>query len=186
MPITASYAEEIIIEQKFESRLVEAKSIVKGNVLWATGLSIVPVPLFDLVGIMGVQIKMLKQLSDLYEIPFMEHKVKNILGSLLTGIGAVGVGGVVTFSLLKLVPFMGQVAGAIAIPITAGAFTLAVGRIFTTHFEAGGTFLDFNATAMRKHFREEFEKAKLEVAEMKAAAEAKSTAEAKVSTDKKK
>ena len=153
-------------EPDIEARVTEAQSIVKTNVIWAMGVGVVPLPVIDLVGISAVQIKMLKQLSDHYEIPFAEHKVKNVIGALVAGLGSVGIGGAVAFSVFKLVPFMGHLAGTLAIPVAAGALTFAVGAVFIQHFESGGTFLDFDPVAVREHFREEFEKAKTLVQEM--------------------
>ncbi len=148
-------------------RLIDAQAIVKNNVIWAMGVGVVPVPIIDLLGITAVQVKMLKKLSDHYDIPFSEHKVKNIVGSLLTGLGSVGIGGAVAMSVFKLIPFMGHLAGAVAIPVAAGALTHTTGKVFIQHFESGGTFLDFDPVAVRAHFREEFEKAKVVVKDMK-------------------
>lgn len=150
-----------------QARLLEAQSIVKTNVLWSMGVGVLPVPIIDLLGITAVQLKMLKKLSEHYDIPFSEHKVKNIVASLAAGLGSVGIGGAVAFSVFKLVPFMGHLAGAVAIPVAAGAFTYATGTIFIQHFESGGTFLDFDPAAVRAHFRQEFEEAKAIVKEMK-------------------
>jgi hypothetical protein len=50
--------------------------------------------------------------------------------------------------------------GAVSVPIFAGAFTHALGRIFLMHFEAGGTILDFDPHTMHAYFRQEYEKAK--------------------------
>jgi hypothetical protein len=37
-----------------------------------------------------------------------------------------------------------------------------MGRVFSQHFEAGGTLLDFDADKLRSHFKTEFEAAKFE------------------------
>lgn len=143
-----------------DARVAEAQSLVKNNVIWAMGVGVVPFPLIDLLGISGVQIKMLREMSSLYDIPFSEHKVKNIVGALIAGLGSIGIGGAVAFSVFKVVPLMGHLAGALAVPAAAGALTYAVGTVFIQHFESGGTILDFDPKAVREHFRAEFEKAK--------------------------
>jgi uncharacterized protein (DUF697 family) len=150
------------------SRVGRAESIIQRNVIWALGAGIVPIPIADVVAVTAVQIKMLKELSDLYEVKFTKSIAKKIIGSLLSGVGSVGLGSVIGASLAKLVPAVGTTLGVVAVPIFAGAFTHATGRIFLMHFESGGTFLDFDPHAMRSHFKQEFEKAKEKVARIHA------------------
>ena len=54
-----------------------------------------------------------------------------------------------------------------SVSIVSGAFTLATGRVFTMHFESGGTVLDFDAGAMRAYFEDEFARAKRTVADLR-------------------
>ena len=53
--------------------------------LWASGGGLIPVPILDIIAITAVDVKMLRELSALYELPFREHQVKSILASLLAG-----------------------------------------------------------------------------------------------------
>lgn len=163
---TAQTTETKPVDAAISKRVNEARQIVKSNVVWALGVGVIPVPIFDLVGVTAVQIKMLKQLSNLYDIPFMEHKVKNLVGSLVGGLGSVGIGSAVAFSVFKFLPVIGQAAGAVAVPIAAGSLTYTIGKVFIQHFESGGTFLDFDPVAVKKHFRAEFEKSKDVVADI--------------------
>jgi uncharacterized protein (DUF697 family) len=156
-------------EQALQARLAKANSVVKTNMLWSAGLGIIPIPVFDLVAITVVQIKMLKELSTHYNVKFFDHKVKNLVTSLVGGLGSVSVGGALTMSLVKFIPGAGHIAGAIAVPITAGALTYAIGRVFIQHFESGGTFLDFDPNTVREHFRKEFEEGKVVAKDMKEA-----------------
>ena len=151
-----------------ESRLGRAQAVVHRNVMWALGAGLVPVPFVDVVAVTSVQLKMLKELSEVYDVPFTSSIAKKLIGALLAGVGSVGVGSVIGASLAKLIPFVGTTLGVISVPIFAGAFTHATGRVFVMHFESGGTILDFNPQAMRKHFKEEFEKSKESVARLHA------------------
>ncbi len=63
-------------------------------------------------------------------------------------------------SALKTVPVIGQIAGTILLPALALASTVAVGRVFLQHFEAGGTLLDFDPEKMKSYFEAEFNKAR--------------------------
>ncbi len=147
----------------FDSRLAEARAIVRSNVKWAAGISIVPVPIVDLVGVSAFQVRMLRSLSKLYEIPFMEHKVKNILSSLLVGAGTVTMGVTAAVGLAKFLPVIGPGLGLTVMPVIAGALTHATGQVFIGHFESGGNFLDFDPKKAREHFRAEFEAAEKEL-----------------------
>jgi uncharacterized protein (DUF697 family) len=59
--------------------------------------------------------------------------------------------------LVKSVPGIGSVLGAVTGPALASAATYAIGKVFTQHFEAGGNILNFDANAMRNYFKEQFD-----------------------------
>jgi len=149
-----------------KARISEGDAIIQKNTLWALGAGVVPFPLFDIVAITGVQVKMLKELSEVYGLTFRAELVKKSVGSLASGLGSVALGTALGGSLAKLVPAVGTALGVITLPLVAAAFTRATGRIFQMHFEAGGTLLDFNPTHMRDYFKQEFENAKSAVAEL--------------------
>ncbi|MCA9684031.1 MAG: DUF697 domain-containing protein [Myxococcales bacterium] len=149
-----------------DNRLLEAEAIVHRNTLWAFSAGILPLPIFDVVALSGVQFKMIKELSTLYRLQFTEGMVKKSVTSLLVGVGGVGIGGVLGTSMFKYVPVIGQALGMVSTPVVAGALTHAVGKAFIMHFEAGGTLLDFDPKAMRSYFESEYKKAKHTVADM--------------------
>lgn len=150
------------------ARTEAGQAVIRRNVLWALGAGVVPFPLIDILAITAVEVKMLKQLSDVYDVPFTEGVAKKLVGSLLTSLGSVGIGAVIGGSLIKLVPVIGTTLGLVSVPIFAATFTNAMGKIFQLHFETGGTLLDFDPKAVRKHFRQEFEKSKEEVSQLQA------------------
>jgi len=149
-----------------EARLQRAQSLVRRNMYYAMGAGILPLPLFDVVAISGIQLNMLRQLSNLYDRKFTEGVAKKAVMSLLVGLGGVGVGGLIGSSLVKLIPFIGLPLGIASVPVVSGAFTHAVGQTFVMHFEAGGTLLDFDPKAMRAYFEKELAKAKEMVAKL--------------------
>jgi len=163
------------------SRIGRAEAIIHRNVLWTLGAGVIPIPLIDFVAVTGVQLKMLKELSDLYGVKFSESIVKKLLGTLVSSIGGVALGGMLGASLAKVVPVLGTTLGVISLPIVAGAFTHATGKVFLIHFESGGTVLDFDPHAMRSYFKTEFEKAKETVAKIHEQTKTDPTVEVKVS-----
>jgi uncharacterized protein (DUF697 family) len=148
------------------TRGAQAQAIIQRNVLWALGAGATPVPIVDMLAVSGVQLKMLKELSDLYGVAFRADIVKKLLGTLFAGVGGIGVGVALGGSIAKLIPAVGTALGIVTVPIVAGAFTHATGQVFVVHFESGGTLLTFDAERLRAHFRAEFEAAKAKVAEI--------------------
>ena len=130
------------------------------NCAWGSaGLGLVPIPLVDLIAIGGLQIWLIRELSKLYDIPFSGSRAKALVSGLIGGgTPSVLTAGIV--SLVKFVPVVGSLLGVVVAPSLSGASTLAVGRVFNTHFKTGGTLLDFDADKMRLYYEEELAKAK--------------------------
>jgi len=140
-----------------------ALQVVKKHVPWAVGAAVIPVPGVDFAAILAVQQRMLCKLAEHYGLKYREEAAKSIVASLLGDVtGATLSGGAI--SLAKLIPGLGTVVGIVSLPAFAGAVTYAVGRVFISHFEAGGTLLDLKPETLRAHFREEFAKAGSEAA----------------------
>ncbi len=134
----------------------EANNLVKNYIIASMGAALVPVPLFDMVALTGIQLKMLHSLAKLYNVKFTKNLGKSLIGSLLGGIVPTST----VASLSKAIPGVGTTAGVIGMSIIGGASTYAIGRVFIQHFESGGTFLDFNPEKVREYFKEQFEKGK--------------------------
>ena len=147
--------------------MTKAEAIIHRNVLWSLGAGLLPIPVLDVAAVTAVELKMLKELSGVYQVEFSNRIAQKIIYSLLVSAGAVGVGCLVGASLSKFVPLVGTTLSVVSGPVLIGAFTHGLGRVFLMHFEAGGTLLDFDAVAMRQYFKKEFEKGKEVAAAMK-------------------
>jgi uncharacterized protein (DUF697 family) len=135
-------------------REAEARSIVRRYSFGNAAVGLIPVPIFDLVALTGVQLKMVHSLANHYGVKFNKDIVKSSLISLAGSLGSMTVGAGIILSALKFVPALALTAGAFALPACSAAFTYAVGRAFIMHFEAGGNVLNFDAEAMHKYFKE--------------------------------
>lgn len=144
-------------------------SIIKKHVLFSMGVGLIPVPMLDLVAITGIQLNMLRKLAEMYEVPFNEHKVKSTLSSLVGGGVTVPVARTL-LSFTKMIPVVGQAVGLVTMPITAGATTFALGKVFDQHFSSGGTFLTFDSDKAKDYYNRMFEKGKDVASEMTDAA----------------
>lgn len=156
-----------------EEREAQAQEIVMKHVWWAAGMGLIPVPLVDLAAVTATQLKMLKNLSDHYEVEFSEQRGKSIIGALVGG-ALPGLTASTAKSLLKFIPGVGGLIGLAAVPALAGASTYALGKVFILHFESGGTLLDFDPDKVRAHFAKEFEEGK-DVVSSKGSASSKKT-----------
>lgn len=137
----------------------QAMALVRSYIPWSAGAGILPLPLVDMAALVAVQLRMLSKLSDMYNLPFMENGVKSIVTTLLGTVISTSIGATLG-SFVKMVPVLGTLAGIAAVPSMYSAATYAIGRVFVSHFEAGGTFLDFDPQKTRAYFVAEFEKAK--------------------------
>ncbi len=142
----------------------EANQIVKHYVAASMVAALIPIPVFDLIAITGIQLKLLHQLSKLYHVPYSANFGKSLIASLLGGVTSVRTG-LLTASVTKSVPGLGTLSSITGVLVVGGASTYAIGKMFIQHFESGGTFLTFDPEAVRKHFMAEFERGKQVVEE---------------------
>ena len=56
---------------------------------------------------------------------------------------------------------MGQTVGILSMSILCGSSTYALGKVFTQHFESGGTLLDFDPDKMREYYQGQLEQGKV-------------------------
>ncbi len=139
-----------------------ANRIIKNHMIWSMGAGFIPVPIADFFAVSAMQLDMIRQLSNVYEIDFEETKGKAIItalaGSSLARMGA---------SAVKFIPGVGTMLGSLSLAVLSGASTYALGEVFKKHFETGGTFLDFDPSRLMKYYNEKFEKGKDLAREMK-------------------
>src|SRR5215510_2903185 len=148
------------VEMTEEERDLAATQLVDRFSLWSGAAGLVPIPLVDVAAVGGLQLLMLRRLSELYDVPFSDNRGKSIIASLAGSVlpastatsSAMTVG-----SLMKGVPGIGWAVGALTMPVFSAGATWVIGRVFIQHFASGGTLLDFNPPDYR-----EFIKAKKE------------------------
>ena len=126
-----------------------AEKIIKEHVLWSLGAGFVPVPLLDVLAVSAIQLDMLKQLCRAYGIDYSDSSGKSMLsavaGSSLARVGA---------SMLKAIPGIGTILGAVSMPVLSGASTYAMGHAARWHFDSGGNLFDMNFDKMKEMYEE--------------------------------
>jgi uncharacterized protein (DUF697 family) len=139
-----------------EERDQLASQLVDRFSLWSGAAGLVPIPLVDMAAVGGVQLQMLRRLSEIYGVPFSDNRGKSIIASLAGAIipastattTAMGVG-----SLIKGLPGFGTIVGALTMPVFSAGVTYIIGKVFIQHFASGGTLLDFNPPDYREFIK---------------------------------
>jgi uncharacterized protein (DUF697 family) len=144
-----------------EQRDVRVKKLIKRYAAISGGLGFIPVPVLDIATISGAQYAMIRDIAEIYGYESSKERARVIVSSILGGslptvLAAAGGG-----SLAKSIPVVGTIAGVVLVPALASAVTMALGRVFSQHFETGGTLLDIDADKLRAHFKSELEATKL-------------------------
>lgn len=138
-----------------ENKTSHANTIVKNHIIWSMGAGFIPVPIADLFAVTAIQLDMIRQLSNLYDVDFKETSGKAIITS-LSGASVARMGA----RAIKFIPGVGSVLGGVTLAVLSGASTYALGEVFKAHFENGGTFLDFDISRIKRMYDESFEKGK--------------------------
>lgn len=139
-----------------EPRVAAAMEIVRRNMLWSAGAGVIPVPLLEFAAITAVEVKLIKELADHYGQPYRKDLAKGVALSLIGSLGSVTLGKMVALSSLRIIPVLGPVVAVAALPGVAAAITYAVGKVCISHFESGGTLLNFDPRRMRDYFRTQY------------------------------
>ena len=94
-------------------------------------------PFVDLAAVGGVQIQMLRRISQIYDVPFSENRGKvliaSLAGSMIPATSVIG-----ATSMAKTVPVIGTAISFVAMPALSAGATYAIGMAFIQHFASGG------------------------------------------------
>jgi uncharacterized protein (DUF697 family) len=137
-------------------RVNAAEKIVRKFVLLSMAAGAIPFPIFDVVASVALNLKLIQELSDLYGMDHRETIARNTIGSFATTIGGLMLGSRIGASLSKFFPGAGTKFGILRTVTFFAVSTHISGKILIMHFEAGGSLLDLDPIAMRKHFETEF------------------------------
>ncbi len=133
-------------------RKARARKLVERFSLYSGVAGLLPVPVVDVAAVGGVQLQMLRRISQLYDVPFSKNRGKAIVASLAgtmipasTGLGVA--------SIAKSVPIAGTTIGAMTAPALSVGATYVIGMTFVEHFARGGTLLDFDPPDHREFIK---------------------------------
>ena len=138
-----------------------ASHLVDRFSMWSGAAGLIPLPFVDVIAVGGVQLQMLRRLSEIYGVPFTENRGKSLIASLAGSLlpASVATTTAMTFgSLLKGIPGVGSAVGALTMPVFSAGATYAIGKAFIQHFASGGTLLDFNPPDYREFIKAQKER----------------------------
>ena len=139
---------------------LKADNCIKSHVIAAMGVGMIPSFVIEVTGVTGIEVKMIRDLAEIYEFP-VPHKLVaykiliSVIGSILPFYLAARMR-----SAVKGLPLFGHVVYVSFLSATNGAAVYAVGKIFQRHYESGGTFLSSNNSTIRSYFKERYEEGK--------------------------
>jgi len=143
---------EITAEQREEM----ATSLVDRFALWSGVAGLIPVPGVDVLAVGGLQVQMVRRLSEIFDVPFSQNRgkalVMSLAGSLIPATSGIGAA-----SVLKAVPVIGTLTAGFVMPALSAGATYAIGKAFIQHFASGGTLLDFNPPDYREFIKQQKE-----------------------------
>jgi uncharacterized protein (DUF697 family) len=132
-----------------EDREQTASKLVDRFAIWSGVAGLVPVPVVDVLAVGGLQVQMLRRLSQIYNVDFSENRGKALIAA-LAGCMIPATSGMGAASALKAIPVINILAAGFVMPVLSAGATFAIGKAFIQHFESGGTLLDFNPPDYRE------------------------------------
>lgn len=144
------------------SKRIQADKIIRSHVLWAIGGGLIPVPLVDFAAVTAVQLEMLQQLADLYEVQNYQKSKGKAFVSALTGTTFASIGS----SFLKAIPGVGSIVGGVSMSVASGASTYGVGQVAINLFSGSGNFDNFDAAEVKQAYKEAYEAGKNYVSDL--------------------
>jgi len=113
-----------------------AQKIVERHRMYAAMGGLFPLPIVNVAGVTAIILRMVKQLSELYQVPFERDRTRSIVIGLMGGAGSTGLG-TATASTIAFVAPGGAFAGLVVSAFSAAAFTRGIGLVLVEHFENG-------------------------------------------------
>jgi uncharacterized protein (DUF697 family) len=132
-----------------EQRDQVASKLVDRFAVWSGVAGLIPLPVIDVLAVGGLQLQMLRRLSQIYGVEFSENRGKALIAA-LAGCMIPATSGMGAASALKAVPVVNILAAGFVMPVLSAGATYAIGKAFVQHFESGGTLLDFNPPDYRE------------------------------------
>lgn len=143
--MSTATAEPAITDSQINTILTEAKreadAIIKQHARLATAAGLIPLTGVDIALVTTIQVRMVKKITEAYEVNFDQEIVKvgisSIIGATIARLIAFG-----AREAFNTFPEFGKLADSLTNAAISGFFTAATGEIYSMHFENGGSLAD--------------------------------------------
>jgi uncharacterized protein (DUF697 family) len=135
-------AVSIYVDRYAARRRALARRIVERHKTYAAIGGLSPLPILNVSGVTAIIMRMVKQLSGLYDVPFERDRTRSLIISLIGGAVPTGLGATTASTLAFVLPGHALVGLGVS-AIAAGALTRGIGLVFLDHFES--TSMPFGA-----------------------------------------
>ncbi|WP_068017980.1 YcjF family protein [Rhodoplanes sp. Z2-YC6860] len=126
----------------------KAVAIVERHANWSAVGGVIPVPIANAAAITTLMVRMIKQLSALYGVPFEQTRTRAAVVGLMGGVLPTGLATIATSTLMYFVPGYGMLSLAVS-SVTSSAYARSIGQLYIEHFEIGATQIDFHKIVLR-------------------------------------
>ncbi len=109
-----------------EQRDQAAAKLVDRFAIWSGVAGLVPVPVVDVIAVGGLQLQMLRRLSQIYNVDFSENRGKALIAA-LAGCMIPATSGMGAASALKAIPIVNILAAGFVMPVLSAGATYAIG-----------------------------------------------------------
>ena len=133
-----------------------AHSTVRNHALLAAGAGIIPIPGVDAAAVAGVQVNMIRKLSEIYHVPFDPADAQTIISAVVT----TGLSRLVAYavnSYTTLFSEFGSFSDNLTNGLVSGAATFGTGEVIQTHFKHGGTMNDLDYNHFITYYQEKIQ-----------------------------
>jgi uncharacterized protein (DUF697 family) len=125
----------IYVDRYAARRRALARRVVERHKTYAAIGGLSPLPILNVAGVAAIVMRMVKQLSELYGVPFERDRTRSLIISLIGGAVPTGLGTATGSTLAFVLPGHALVGLGVS-AITAGALTRGIGLVFLDHFES--------------------------------------------------
>jgi uncharacterized protein (DUF697 family) len=116
----------------------QALAIVERHANYSAVGGFIPLPFANGAAVAAIIVRMVKELSRLYGVPFQRNSAFAIVNGLMGGVMPTGLATVATATVVSVVPGYNLI-GLAVYSVTASAYARDIGRMLVDHFESGAT-----------------------------------------------
>ena len=111
-----------------------ANKLVDRFAIWSGVAGLIPIPVVDVLTIGGLQIQMLRRLSQIYGVEFSENRGKALIAA-LAGTMFPATSGMGAASAMKAIRVVNILAAGFVMPVLSAGASFAIGKAFIQHFD---------------------------------------------------